>query len=150
MYEKNRLGAHYATTTISFFFSTIKESRLKTQATCIYIYQTIRVFMISLKRSRHTCSVRKRLAASDAVRPMCLGSSNRTTISPRLSTASNAAAVVASWSFSTVSICRKISVEIPLTCINKIKSLKALELHDIYCLLMNRVIKRHALSFKCD
>jgi hypothetical protein len=25
-----------------------------------------------------------------------------------------------------------------------------LELHDIYCLLMNRVIKRHALSFKCD
>lgn len=47
--------------------------------------------------------------------PIRRGSSIRTIISPRLSTASKAAAVLGSWSFSTASICRKISELMPDT-----------------------------------
>ncbi|OXU21167.1 hypothetical protein TSAR_004444, partial [Trichomalopsis sarcophagae] len=53
---------------------------------------------------------------SEACLPICLGSMTLTTISPCFSTASRAAAVEASWSFSTVSNCLKISFVIPLTC----------------------------------
>jgi hypothetical protein len=103
-----------------------KDTRLMIYTICfdIAIYVLSFQKMTLNKDWSFTCIVRKRFAASDAARPMCLGSSSRTTISPRLSTASSAAAVVASWSFSTVSICRKISVEIPLTYRSKMKSVK--------------------------
>lgn len=64
----------------------------------------------------NTCIAMNFFAASDACLPICRGSMTRTTISPLRSTASRAAAVAASWSFSTVSICLNISVLIPLTC----------------------------------
>lgn len=65
---------------------------------------------------QRTCIAINFFAASEACLPICRGSMTRTTISPLRSTASRAAAVDASWSFSTVSICLKISVLIPLTC----------------------------------
>ena len=46
----------------------------------------------------------------------CLESSRRTTISPDFWTVLKASAVLWSYLFSTVSIWRKISLEIPLTC----------------------------------
>ena len=46
----------------------------------------------------------------------CLESSLRTTISPDFCTVLKASAVLWSYLFSTVSIWRKISLEIPLTC----------------------------------
>ena len=56
------------------------------------------------------------LAVSLASRMNCLESSLRTTISPDFCTVLKASAVLWSYLFSTVSICRKISLEIPLTC----------------------------------
>lgn len=64
-----------------------------------------------------TWSMRNFLAASVAVLVRwILGSRIRTTISPRRCTASSAAAVVASYSFSMVSINRKSSLLMPLNC----------------------------------
>jgi len=79
----------------------------------------------------HTCIAINFFAASEACLPICRGSMTRTTISPLRSTASRAAAVEASWSFSTVSICLKISVLIPLTC------------NDRSCHFRKRVAKVH-------
>ena len=56
------------------------------------------------------------LAVSLASRMNCLESSLRTTISPDFWTVLKASAVLWSYLFSTVSIWRKISLEIPLTC----------------------------------
>ena len=55
------------------------------------------------------------LAVSLASRMNCLESSLRTTISPDFCTVLKASAVLWSYLFSTVSIWRKISLEIPLT-----------------------------------
>ena len=63
------------------------------------------------------------LAVSLASRMNCLESSLRTTISPDFWTVLKASAVLWSYLFSTVSICRKISLEIPLTCQENISQL---------------------------
>ena len=63
------------------------------------------------------------LAVSLASRMNCLESSLRTTISPDFCTVLKASAVLWSYRFSTVSICRKISLEIPLTCQENISQL---------------------------
>ena len=64
----------------------------------------------------YTCMAMNFFAASVPCLPICLGSMILTTISPCFSTASRAAAVDASWSFSMVSSCLKISFVMPLTC----------------------------------
>ena len=63
------------------------------------------------------------LAVSLASRMNCLESSLRTTISPDFWTVLKASAVLWSYLFSTVSIWRKISLEIPLTCQENISQL---------------------------
>ena len=72
------------------------------------------------------------LAVSLASRMNCLESSLRTTISPDFCTVLKASAVLWSYLFSTVSICRKISLEIPLTCQENISQLAAAIDLDIY------------------
>jgi len=79
------------------------------------ILHIIFICITPLKLFQVTCIDRNFRTASWAGRENCRGSNMRTSISPLRSTAPSAAAVVASWSFSTDSNCRNISVEIPLT-----------------------------------